>query len=157
IALLIPSTFCQLNLAQGKALIAKAAVVSTVLLLFVNLISLRNYFFDSRYARDDYRAAAEYVNNNLNAEIPSVLLWGHKKLLQYYGDNKTIGVDGTRIEADELSERLKTLTNGSEEILVVINREFFLDYSVESALQNTYILDTKKRFSYFDIYRFKQL
>ncbi len=157
IALLIPSAFCHLTSLERRTLTAKAAFISTVLLLFINLLSLRNYFFDPMYGRDDYQAAAEYITNGFNAEIPSVLLWGDKRLLRYYGDDKTLGIDGTQIEANELSKRLKTLTNDSQEILVAINREFFLDYSIESALSDTYTLEAKESFSHFDIYRFQQL
>lgn len=157
IAVLIPSSFCNLDSSRESSLIAKAALISTFLLLVVNLLSLRNYFFDYRYSRDDYRTAAEYVTNDFNVDIPSVLLWGEQRLLQYYGDNKTIKVDGTQIEADELPEFLKEVTDGAEEVLLVINREFFLAYSVESALRGAYTLEAKESFSYFDIYRFKQL
>lgn len=157
ISIVIPSSFCRVNIHtwQDRG-IARIAMVGTLLLIAINIYSLGNYFFNPAYARDDYRSAAEYVIHQSPTESASVLLWGSVRLLQYYGDTTTIKLDGTQIEPNALSETIQSLTNNAENVLVLINREFFLEYSVESAMADRYDLAQAIRAPYFTIYTFTQ-
>jgi 4-amino-4-deoxy-L-arabinose transferase-like glycosyltransferase len=122
-------------------------------LLALNGYSLHNYYFDPRYARDDYRAAATFLARQPGSTA-GVLLWGSPELLSYYGAVNVL--DGRALAKANLGEQLKALTNRAEVVFVVVNRPFywFDGASVPDAVGKTYSLQSITRFQNFLIYHF---
>jgi hypothetical protein len=122
-------------------------------LLSLNLYSLSNYYFDSRYARDDYRATAAFLSRQPESAA-RVLLWGSPELLAYYGAGNIM--DGRKLRRENLGEQLAALTGYTSDILVVVNRLFywFNGASVPDAVGDTYALQSTTKFQNFAIYHF---
>ncbi|MEM9399509.1 MAG: glycosyltransferase family 39 protein [Verrucomicrobiota bacterium] len=155
IALLIPATFCRSNWPHGKTpLIARAAKLSATLLIILNVYSLQNYFFNTTYAREDYRAAAQYIKHQSNSEIASVLLGGNLRLLHYYGATKTIMF--TSSEVHEHPGMLKKAIDHADEILVSIYRGYRWQFSVEALFGDSYRLEDKEEFQHITVYKLKR-
>lgn len=122
-------------------------------LLALNGYSLHNYYFDPRYARDDYRATATFLAQQPQSAA-QVLLWGSPELLSYYGAVNVL--DGRTLHKTNLGEQLEALTNRAGVVLVVVNRPFywFDGASVPDAVGNHYSLQSTTRFQNFVIYHF---
>ncbi|MGF1512396.1 MAG: hypothetical protein ACFB5Z_01680 [Elainellaceae cyanobacterium] len=157
IAILIPSSFCYPKPEKFWEKLSKnLGCLGVVLLIAINIYSLTNYFFDPAHARDDYRSVAEYVTRSDNSKSAAALLWGDVELLRHYGDMKTVKVPAHKIDSSDLSEVLSFMTDGSQEVITIINRKYLLKYSVENALSDRYSLQSEKKFTYFHIYEFEK-
>ena len=155
LALLIPSAFCPPH-ATGlvdKAMLKRASTWAVIGLIVLNLFSIKNYYFNPNHAKDDYRSAAQYITQNFDRDTRSIMLWGSTRLLAYYGDRYTVLNWNTK--GNEVLEQVQQLAEGAPKVLIVVNREFFLQYSVEDKLKPAYRLDDKVSFPYFTIYTFK--
>jgi hypothetical protein len=134
---------------------AQAAIIGLAIL---NIYSLYNYYFVKKYEREDYRFAAQYLLANQEPSVKSVLLYGSARLLTYYGDTMTL--DGTESMWGKaaLAEKVKSLTNGSETVIIAINNETDWErrtkVSVETAMSDSYILKSKISFTNFNMYHF---
>jgi 4-amino-4-deoxy-L-arabinose transferase-like glycosyltransferase len=155
IALIVPATFCRSTetLPIGRG-IRRAALGATVTLLLINGVALRNYYGDYRYARDDYRAVAAYVNQHRDADTVSILLWGNARLFRYYGDTHT--VSNWNLDGQGLLSEVEAIAGEAERVLILVNREQSrLQYSVPEILQTSYHLDEITTFRYFTAYWFE--
>lgn len=99
--------------------------IPLVALVCLNGVSLQHYFFDPRFARDDYRAAAQYLAAADGAGSASVLLTGEPSLLAYYGDSGTI--DGRSVPHDRIAPYLISSWRGHRSVLVALNRDYMWD------------------------------
>lgn len=146
--LLIPAI---INL-QGKIYFLAKIVLSIFIML--NLYASYNYFFEMPYRKDDYRAVAQYINTH--RETPSVIIWGAEQLLSYYDDNKTL--NGTTIPARQLANKVKTLTQSSQTVFIIVNNEHFWQNSykttVVKAMEEYYIVKSVTSFPNFKVYLF---
>jgi len=126
--------------------------IAVVILVILNLFSLYNYYFDKSYYRDDYRSVAEYLKDNEN--IPSVLLWGNVDLFNYYGYNI---IDGRYLIRDILDKEIFRLSDGSEKVILVVNREFYWEKpgSAINFMSGSYSFIKKDMFPYFSLYEFR--
>lgn len=134
---------------------AQAAIIALAIL---NLYSIYNYYFVKKYQREDYRFAAQYLLENQKPSLKSVLLYGSPRLLVYYGDKKTLdGTDSSWGKAD-LAEKVSSLTNNAETVIIAINNEIAwerrINASVEEAMSSLYTLQSKDSFINFNMYRF---
>ena len=163
ICILLPSTigqtFRDTEIKLKFRSISHYSRIAIISLVILNIFSASNYFLNSAHWRDDYRSTAQYLIKNRQASEQSVLFQGTTRLLEYYGDNKTI--DGWRLPSNNFAKEISTLTKSSNGIFVVINREFNWKMadsnpeSVEEKLSVLYTLDSKQEFENFNIYHFK--
>ena len=125
------------------------------LLVVANLFSLGHAYFDTAYARDDYRDVARYLVANRGAHGPSLLLYGVPDLLRYYGDSSTI--DAEAIDQERLAAEVEARTDGAPAVVLVSNREWAFwtqPESVVQAMAPRYRFVGSVHFPYFIIYRF---
>jgi uncharacterized membrane protein len=99
--------------------------IPLVALVCLNGLSLQHYYFDPRFARDDYRAAAHYLAAANGAGSATVLLTGEPSLLAYYGDSETI--DGRSVPHDHIARYLISSWRGHRSVLVALNRDYMWD------------------------------
>ncbi|MEO1349026.1 MAG: glycosyltransferase family 39 protein, partial [Cyanobacteria bacterium J06635_15] len=110
------------SLSQPLHLMGQISRLALIGLVVANLYSSYHYFFDSNYWRDDYRSAAQYLVNSREPAEESILLWGTPRLLNYYGDSKTL-YQGT-LSSENLAQNIADITQGADNIFVAVNREF---------------------------------
>ena len=80
-----------------------------------------NYFFNADHWRDDYRSAATFLNNHVEAGDASIMLWGEPYLLSYYGHSSVESL--WRLEEPELiMNRINLAADSSDTVFVSINR-----------------------------------
>ena len=135
---------------RGWGLCARLAVIALVAL---NCYSLVHYYFDSAYARDDYRGAAQYIVSHSGPQRPAVLLNGVIQLLEYYGARDI--VDGTGLDQARLASGIAAATRGSPQVLLVVNRQpayWTQPESLLAAIGSAYRLEGTEHLAYFDIY-----
>lgn len=160
LALLLPALFRPLaiRLPAANALLKLAACS----LLVINLVSLSNYYFGDLYQKDDFRSAAQYVRAQTDDSTQSVLIGGagDPRLMAYYGSPETL--DGKyitpTIQAGGFADNVQTLTDGSETVLLVSNREYVVasDGEVLAAMEKGYQLTKTAEFHYFKVYHFEK-
>jgi len=129
-------------------------ICGLAMLLALNLLSVQNYYFDPKHARDDYRGAAQYVRASADAQTMPILLWGNPHLLSYYGARV---VDGREINKVRLAQEVHERSNGSHYVLLLVNRWFYWDAdpdAVQKRMSPVYRLTSKVALKQFDIYRF---
>jgi hypothetical protein len=83
VAMVFPA-FC-LILAAGLSVLLKPAlqILLVIGILLANSYSLANYYFNSRYAREDTRSAAQYLESVTRAQ-DVILIVGSQNGLRYY-------------------------------------------------------------------------
>lgn len=101
--------------------------IPLIALVCLNVVSLQHYYYDARFARDDYRAAAHYLAAADGAGSASVLLSGEPSLLAYYGDSDTM--DGRSVPHDRIAPYLISSWRGHRSVLVALNRDYMWDPS----------------------------
>ena len=127
VALALPAYL--IILAAGLTSIRRAPVQIALFvgLLFVNGISLYNYYFDHQYARADARAAAQYL---ASAAKPGdvILAVGNPIALQYYygGGLPIVSLNPNRNEP-EVSEMLRQLVGRDDRLWLVEIRRWETD------------------------------
>lgn len=120
-----------------------------------NVYSLGHYYWDQSYARDDFRAVAQYVRAHDDPGQRSVLLFGYPVLLRYYGDFATI--DGRGVPAGRLPETIRSLTDDAPRVLLISDREWAFwpgPKTIVEAMSADYRLEGSVRFPYITLYRF---
>ena len=134
---------------------ATAGGVLLALLLVMNVSSVRNYFCDYAHAKDDYRGVATFLKQEEQAQVPSVLVYGYLRLLRHYHDDRTIALPDR--DYSRLSEYLGRLTNGSEEVLLVLSHEHFWQLEsgedLASLLAESYSVEMLESFANISVYR----
>ena len=161
-ALLIPSIFLREEYKPGygrRIKIVRYAQITVFLLIALNIYAIGNYYFNSNYAKDDYRSAVQYLIENRTNQAQSVLFWGEPRLLEYYGD--TLTKDGRRqiieqVSGKTLAEKVRNLTSSVETVFVLVNREFYWgsEGEVEKQMSDLYTLCSQAHFNYFNVYKF---
>ena len=136
--------------------VTQSAKIALISLIILNIYSLSNYYFDREYGKDDYRSAAKYLVDNRGSSAQSVLLWGTPRLMSYYGD--TLTLYGGNLKKETFAEQVRDLTKDSDTVFIAVNREFFWNKdnntSVQGAMSDLYVMQSKVSFPYFNIYRF---
>lgn len=166
LAILIPS---HLSESWGKNMLRKKTLnflLKFVLIVFlvVNFISVHNFFFVAKYAKDDFRGAANYANETLDESTTPVLIGGagNNVLFDHYGSSETL--DGhmivwrTQNDEIELAKGMYDLTNGSQNIILIANRQHVIGPNdwLPSHMEPDYrLIKQVSSFQYFDIYHFK--
>jgi mannosyltransferase len=132
-------------------------VVQMILLaavLFVNGLSLTNYYFNPRDAREDARAAARYLESVVQPRN-AVLVVGTLEPLQYYDRGKLPMVRlGNPYRTDRpIAERLQELLRGYDRLWLVEIRPWQMDPTgkVKAALDGLYALVEHRQFPGVDI------
>jgi uncharacterized membrane protein len=138
---------------------SQSARFAIILLLILNIYSISNYYFNRDYWKDDYRSVAQYLVKNRNPSAKSIMLWGTTRLMSYYGDTLTIDgrIDGpNHLKKENFAEQVRNLTNSSDTVFIVVNREFYWGSpnEVQRLMSDLYKLQSKISFNYFNIYRF---
>ena len=149
-----------LVLAAGIARFRKPGVQMLLLgvVLAVHGISLANYYFDPRYAREDTRAAGQFLES---AAKPgdAVLVVGTLSSLPYYYKGNVPIVDFYSPEqaGQPLTERLGEVSANRDRIWLVLIRPWQVDRAgkVKAALNVAYGLVEQQHFAGVDIYGYQ--
>ncbi|MGB7518040.1 MAG: glycosyltransferase family 39 protein, partial [Spirulinaceae cyanobacterium] len=164
LAIILPSAFIdrQNSKSTKTSRFSQLGKFAVILLLILNVYSNFQYYFNQNYARDDYRAAAQYIQENKGDSVQSILLWGHLRLLRYYGD--TLTLDGTKSELENikgknLAQQVNSLSQNAKTVFLVLNREFYWGRKrdAEEEMSSLYALKSQVGFPYFNIYRFTKM
>jgi uncharacterized membrane protein len=131
---------------RAQVVLALAAFLGT------NAWSLHNYFTQPQHGKDDYRGAAAYLNQHRKPGVPSVLVGGMAVVLRYYGDGETIDLSGVPDSA--LVPRLLSLAQPTGEVLVAVNRRFYVWGGTDPAIifETAFDVQGHEVLQYFDIY-----
>ena len=127
-------------------------VIVLLAVVGLNLYSAQNYFFDSRYWRDDYRGTARILMRPENRAIPALLLWGNSNLLAHY--DATHVMDGHDIVGRNVGTQILSRSEGSPMVIAVINREFYWNQGVlfSESVEDTYFIDRIVNLNNVNIY-----
>lgn len=127
-----------------------------IALLLLNLYANYNYYFESRYQRENYREIAQYLSKNNNQDTKSVLLYGVPYLLPYYGD--TLTIDGLGLDTTKLAAEISRVTNNANTAIVAISDRGFWEkkrnFDLESSMAKSYKLESHLQLTNFDIYHY---
>ena len=133
----------------------RIGAVLIVSFLAVNLYSLGKHYFRYDYSKEDYRGVARYVSEQNASGAPSVLVYGHPRLLRYYGDARTS--DMTRTPPDQLAGRVRDVTRGASPVLVVLaQKEYWQSRtggSIGSLMGDVYVIESTVAFQNVTVYR----
>ncbi|MDO8689549.1 MAG: glycosyltransferase family 39 protein [Dehalococcoidia bacterium] len=106
-------------------------VLALILILGSSGLSLRNYYFDSTYWRDDIRGMAQFINSRVREGDTVVLNASYMSPAfgYYYQDNApVIGVPtGTPPDWDQEIATLQEVTNHSDRVWLVLWQDYFTD------------------------------
>jgi uncharacterized membrane protein len=121
-----------------------------VLFIAINVYSVCNYYFNAKYARDDYRSVAGYLKQQ--AAIPSIMLWGMPQLLTFYHAPPII--DGTQKECSEILQEVHHRISSNGNVIVVINRDFYFAkmHTFDSVVTQNYS-SQRTTYKYFSLYK----
>jgi hypothetical protein len=149
-----------LILAAGIATFRRQLVQITILsgLLFVNGLSLAHYYFNPRYAREDARSAAQYLESRARpADI--ILSVGNVTALQHYykGGLAVIRADGEFTKNGSVAEHLRKLRKDHDRLWLVEIRPWEADpkAKVKAALDNLARRTEYKKFPGVKIYSYQ--
>jgi hypothetical protein len=161
VAILLPIAFT-ISVNQHKIAmhgIRKSAQLAFIALLALNIYASYNYFYKSEYARDDYRAAAGYLINNMTETDRAIMLWGEPRLLSYYGETST--QNRWQENPPPVSTVMDGVYSEGGKVFVAINREFTWSRgmptsdNLETQVASKYNLISVKRYVNFNIYEFE--
>ena len=139
----------------GRLQYARLAIIALAIL---NIYSISNYYFNNNYDRENYRLAAQYLMAHRGPDVECVLLFGSLHLLSYYGD--TVTLEGADLEKDltNFAENVSKLTHDAKTVIIAVNYKLLWEsthkISVENAMSNLYILQSKASFTNFNMYHF---
>jgi mannosyltransferase len=148
-----------LVLALGISIFRKQVVQITVLsgLLFINGLSLAHYYFNPRYAREDARSAAQYLESMAQPGDVILSVGSATALRHYYKGSLPIVLAGAHSTKNELvAEHLRKLHKDHRLWLVEI-RPWEADpkSTVKAALDNLARRSGHKDFSGVEIYSYQ--
>lgn len=161
IAVLLPLAFTVVNQHRDAFVkkLGQGAQLAFVGLLAMNVYASYNYFYKSEYARDDYRAAANYLINHMTETDRAIMLWGEPRLLSYYGETST--QDRWEMDPPPVSSVMDGVYSEGGRVFVAINREFTWSRSMpttdtlETQVASKYNLLSVQRYVNFNIYEFE--
>ena len=126
--------------------------------LAVHGTALANYYFDPRYAREDTRAAAQYLESAAGPRDVVLVVGTASSLPHYYRGNLAL-VDFTNLQpvGQPLREKLRNLTANHDRLWLVQIRPWQVDRSgtIRAALDDTYARGSKQDFSGVEIYSYR--
>jgi uncharacterized membrane protein len=132
-------------------------------LIALNIVSLKNYFFNEKYWRDDFRAVAEYIDQYQNY-VP-ILLNAAPRTLTYYSGQAIEYIDigdplGELNPVERLHALLKDQPINGPGLIVIINRpdnyrQVYGEFTTEM-LEPDFLLAEETFPHYFHVYRFKR-
>ena len=149
-----------LCLAAGIAAMKKrgAQMLFFGAILTVHGVALANYYFDPRYAREDTRAAARYLDSAAGAQDVLLIVGTASSLPHYYKGNLPL-VDYSSLQpaGRPLREKLGKLTAGRRRLWLVQIRPWQVDRSgtIKADLDRTYPVAEQQHFSGLDIYSYR--
>jgi 4-amino-4-deoxy-L-arabinose transferase-like glycosyltransferase len=149
-----------LCLAAGIVGIKKPGVQMLLLgaVLAVHGTALANYYFDPRYAREDTRAAAQYLESAAGPR-DVVLVVGTASSLPYYYRGNLPLVDLTNLQpvGQPLTEKLRNLTANHDRLWLVQIRPWQVDRSgtIKAELDDTYAHGYHRHFTGVEIYSYR--
>jgi mannosyltransferase len=149
-----------LFLAAGIANVKKRGAQMLMLgaVLTVHAAALANYYFDGRYAREDTRAAAKYLESAAGPR-DVFLIVGTESSLPHYYKGKLPLIDFRNLErTGSLKEKLHKLGASYERIWLVQIRPWQVDRSgsVKAELDGAYIVFDEKHFPGVDVYAYQR-
>jgi hypothetical protein len=160
VALVLPAYF--IILAAGLAGIRRPRIRVFLLasLLIVNSVSLYNYYFDSRYSREDTRSAAQYLEAATGSG-DIILVVGQPRALRFYyrGELPVETIDARDRKGDLVAGKLRELISQSNRLWLVEIRSWQRDPKriVKATLDNLASRLDHRRFSGVDIYSYDSL
>ncbi len=149
-----------LLLAAGIIGLKKRAVQMLLLgaVLTVHGVALANYYFEPRYAREDTRAAADYLETAAGPRDVFLIVGTESSLPHYYKGNLPL-VDFRTLQPAEqpLKEKLRKLSTNHDRIWLVQIRPWQVDRSgtIKAELDSTYQIVEQQHFSGIDIYSYR--
>ncbi|MGB7416208.1 MAG: hypothetical protein WA902_18535, partial [Thermosynechococcaceae cyanobacterium] len=140
--LLLPAAFCWPKTTGIKAHRFRwIARVSVIAVMVLNIYSSCNYYFQPTYARADYRGVAEYIADRSAPSTQSILMIGDLRLMDYYGSAETIQPASVlqKVRAGDplWLEALNRVTDGYEDIFVIVNRLSRVNALIKGDLRET--------------------
>jgi uncharacterized membrane protein len=136
--------------------VLQATVLATV--LCVNGLSLANYYFNPRYAKEDARAAAQYLES-VGDVGDIILVVGNTAALKHYykGELPIVAWDrSTTRDQAAIVGYLKTLGNEHKRLWIVTNRPWETDPKghVQTTLSQWHHITRSKEFAGVEIYSY---
>ena len=126
--------------------------------LTVHGAALANYYFEPRYAREDIRAAALYLETAAGPRDVLLIVGTESSLPHYYKGNLPL-VDFKTLQPAEqpLKEKLRKLSTNHDRIWLVQIRPWQVDRSgtIKADLDSTYRIAEQQHFSGVDIYSYR--
>ena len=126
--------------------------------LAVHGAALANYYFEPRYAREDIRAAAKYLETAAGPGDVFLIVGTESSLPHYYKGNLPL-VDFRTLQpaGQPLKEKLRKLSTNHDRIWLVQIRPWQVDRSgtIKAELDSTYPVAEQRHFSGLDIYSYQ--
>jgi len=150
-----------LILAAGIAWFGRPVVRMTLLsiVLLVNGLSLSNYYFDSRYAREDSRSAAQYLESAARTQDIIVVVGNTRPLRYYYEGNVPIVSWSKKANSGQsaVAQRLKELGSNYDRLWLVQIRQWQEDPTgnVKKVLGQLYTVTQSEHFTGVDIHSYR--
>jgi len=158
VAMAFPAYICSLAagiVGSGKRRV-QVALFGAV--LAVHGTALANYYFDPRYAREDTRAAAQYLESKAGPR-DVILVVGTASSLPYYykGNLPLVDFRDLQPRRNPIKERLRNLSANHNRLWLVQIRPWQTDRPgiIKSALDDTYAVGAEQHFSGVEIYSYR--
>ena len=125
--------------------------------LVIHSVALGNYYFNPRYAREDTRAAARYLESVAAARDLVLVVGTISSLPHYYnGSPRLIDFRALNKSDQTLTERLRELNQYHDRVWLVQIRPWQTDPSgmVKAALDRAFDVGAKRHFAGIDVYAY---
>jgi len=136
--------------------VVQMALLTSVLL--VNMVSVSNYYFDPRYARDDARSAARYLQSATGSQDLILVVGNTGALRYYYKGNAPIVSWDKKADGDRrlIRQRLTELARHHERLWLLEIRRWEKDRTgnVKAALEKLYSGLQQQHFPGVEIYAY---
>ncbi|MGB7946232.1 MAG: glycosyltransferase family 39 protein [Candidatus Binatia bacterium] len=158
VAIALPAYILILAKGIGSLSSSRAQLLLFASILCVNGASLFNYYFDSKYAKEDVRSTARYLQS---AGRPGdvIVSVGSVKALRYYykGELPIRRIDARGSKVDLVSEKLRDIGNGHGRLWLVEIRPWQRDPKgrIRATLEALARRNDHKEFPGVDIYSYQ--
>jgi mannosyltransferase len=154
VAMALPAYLFLLSagIARFRRIWVQLALVSAV--LAVHGTALANYYFEPKYAREDTRSAARFLESAAGSQDVALVVGTVSSLPHYYRGTLSIVDFRTLGEANEsVTERLEKVTANYDRLWLVQIRPWQVDRTgrVKAALDNSYELIERHHFPGVDV------
>ena len=149
-----------LILGAGIASFRRPIVQITLLVsvLLVNAVSVSNYYFNPRYAREDSRSAARYLESGAGGKDIVLVVGNPRALRYYYKGNVPIVTWSNKGNGDQIviTERLRELAANHERLWLVEIRDWEKDPTgtVKGTLERLYNIVQEQHLPGVEIYSY---